>query len=67
MINPLVNEINNFDCYYEMSDDDTIYSEGDSNRLSILSRIKKLNVKELKLLMDSLNNIGRINYNRYFK
>lgn len=67
MVDILVDEINNFDCYYEMSDDEAVYAEGDSTRISILNRIKKLNNSDLTLLIDSLNNIGKINYNRYFK
>lgn len=67
MVDILVREINAFDCYYEMSDDDSIYNQGESNRRSINSRVKQLTVGELALLVDSLNNVGRVNYNRYFK
>ena len=66
-ITNIVNLINNFDYAYEMSDSEKVYEKGEINKKIIKDLLYNLKPRELNNIVNSLNNKGIQNYNRYFK
>lgn len=62
----LANKINNFDNYYEMSDDPRIYDKGEKDKKLIKKEISLLNQEQIKELESYLNSKGRRVWDRYF-
>lgn len=67
ILNTLVDQINNFDMYFEMSDDDKIYTKGFNEKYNIKTKVEKLSFMEKLNLYKKLNKHGKMCWNRYFK
>ena len=66
ILRSLVKEINEFDCYYEMSDSSIKYSNGCDNKIKIESKLKDLIFSEKQSIVSRLNENGKICWKRYF-
>lgn len=62
----LISEINNFDIYYEMSDYNVIYDNYNKKEKSIKNELKNINNYERNYIINSLNENGKLVFERYF-
>lgn len=67
ILDSLVEEINKFDCYFEMSDSTIKYSIGYANKIKIIAKLKECVPPEKKHILERLNEFGKLSWERYFK
>ena len=66
VLNNLVRHINEFDCYYEMSDSNSVYVNNKKIEVGINNQLKKLSIEEKNYVLNNLNNNGKECFKRYF-
>ena len=62
----LVKHINEFDCYYEMSDSSSSYMANRTIEVKINQQLNSLEQKDLDYVLDNLNENGKESFKRYF-
>lgn len=63
----IVKRINNFDCYYEFSDDQNVYDAGIEEETKLQALIHGLEKASQDYVIESLTAFGKDNFERYFK
>lgn len=63
----LVKHINEFDCYYEMSDSNSNYFQNIKIKKMIRSQLNSLEVESKDYIKSKLDSSGKISWERYFK
>ncbi len=67
VLNDLVDNINNFDLYFEMSDSSFTYQKSFDQKVKLLIRLKNLTPDEKEYTYSKLNDNGKKCWKRYFK
>ncbi len=62
----LAEQINNFDTYYEMSDDARVIDKGSEDQALIQTQLDYISDEDLDYVLLHLTKAGMENYNRYF-
>jgi len=66
-IQNIITLINNFETYYEMSDDNRVFTRGENEKERIKFLINSLSKIDYFNILKLLNDNGKLNFSRYFK
>lgn len=67
ILDSLVESINSFDLFYEMSDSNSLYLRNQKIEENILNQLKNCNISSTNYIINNLDNIGKQIWDRYFK
>ncbi len=67
MAQDLADRINNFDLFYEMSDDNRVYTKGKEEEEKIENILSQITDEDKKDIFSNLDMVGKKVINRYFE